>query len=200
MTVLGNIVAVTSIIAVVTLIQGMNVYVTNADRFRRRRRQLHDPADSGRSEPRKTKSASATTRGSPWSRRGSQEVQRQHHGCCWPGECSAKLSYRTESLDSVRVQGVSHDYIDFSTFNVETGPSDQSNGGGFRPAGNGSWLGCRRSTVRPGGSARQDHLHRRTAFPRDRRQREEGIGRSGSRRTSSPSSRSVSFRRCSGHE
>ena len=30
MTVLGNIVAVTSIIAVVTLIQGMNVYVTNA--------------------------------------------------------------------------------------------------------------------------------------------------------------------------
>ena len=44
LTVLGNIVAVTSIIAVVSLIQGMNGYVADAIVSRRGRRQLHDPA------------------------------------------------------------------------------------------------------------------------------------------------------------
>ncbi len=48
LTVLGNIVAVTSIIAVVSLIQGMNALRHRGDRHRRRRRQLHDPADAGR--------------------------------------------------------------------------------------------------------------------------------------------------------
>ena len=63
LTVLGNIVAVTSIIAVVSLIQGMNVYVTNAivadvgaDNF--------TISGCRSSAARKTKSASGATRAS----------------------------------------------------------------------------------------------------------------------------------------
>ena len=69
LTVLGNIVAVTSIIAVVSLVQGMNALRHRRDRVRRRRRQLHDPADAGGPHARPTRSASATTRASRSRRR-----------------------------------------------------------------------------------------------------------------------------------
>ena len=42
MTVLGNIVAVTSIVTVVSLIQGLNAIVSRADRQRHRCRFVHD--------------------------------------------------------------------------------------------------------------------------------------------------------------
>ena len=48
MTVLGNIVAVTSIVTVVSLIQGVNAMVVERHRDRRRRRLVHDPARAPR--------------------------------------------------------------------------------------------------------------------------------------------------------
>ena len=64
LTVLGNIVAVTSIIAVVSLIQGMNAYVSRRHRLRRRRRQLHDPAHAGRADAKPTRNGCGTIRAS----------------------------------------------------------------------------------------------------------------------------------------
>ena len=48
MTVLGNIVAVTSIVTVVSLIQGMNAMVSRRDRQRHWRRFVHDRAAADR--------------------------------------------------------------------------------------------------------------------------------------------------------
>src|SRR6478752_6452199 len=83
LTVLGNIVAVTSIIAVVSLIQGMNAYVTDAI-------VSNVGADN-------------------------------FNAVAAQANSSARVAYGEESLDSVQIQGVSRDYVFFSTFNVERG-------------------------------------------------------------------------------
>ncbi|HEX2457886.1 MAG TPA: ABC transporter permease [Vicinamibacterales bacterium] len=121
MTVLGNIVAVTSIIAVVTLIQGMNVYVTNAvlsgvgaDNFTIQRAPVirtQEDEERIRNNPRLTMVEAQAVR------KFSDNIS----AVAGQANASAKVTYRTESLDSVQVQGVSRDYVNFSTFNVERG-------------------------------------------------------------------------------
>jgi putative ABC transport system permease protein len=121
LTVLGNIVAVTSIIAVVSLVQGMNEYVTNAivsdvgaDNFTIQRMPVirtQADEDRVRNNPRLTlREASAIRRYSENIRALSAEAS-----------ASATMSYRTESVDGAQVQGVSPDYINFATYDVERG-------------------------------------------------------------------------------
>jgi len=121
LTVLGNIVAVTSIIAVVSLVQGMNGYVTDAilsgvgaDNFTIQRMPVvRTEADEERvrNNPRlKLEEALAV-------RRYSDNV----------GAVAAQTQSRTtarfggEAVDGVQVQGVSREYIYFGTFNAERG-------------------------------------------------------------------------------
>jgi len=121
MTVLGNIVAVTSIIAVVSLIQGMNAYVTNAivsgvgaDNFTIQRMPVvRTEADEERvrNNPRiKVQEAGVV-------RRFSDNVA----AVAAQAFSSTIITYGTESVAGAQVQGVSRDYISFSTFNVERG-------------------------------------------------------------------------------
>ncbi len=121
MTVLGNIVAVTSIIAVVSLVQGMNEYVTNAivsdvgaDNFTIQRMPvLRTQADEDRvrNNPRLTLTeATAIRRLSDNIGALSAEVS-----------AAATMSYRNESVDGAQVQGVSPEYINFGTYDVERG-------------------------------------------------------------------------------
>ena len=121
LTVLGNIVAVTSIIAVVSLIQGMNEYVTNAivtdvgaDNFTIQRNPVvRTAADEER------------VRNNPPIREADAEAVRAFgdhiQAVAVQGNASTKVVYRGQVLNSVQVQGVSRDYVHFSTFNVEQG-------------------------------------------------------------------------------
>jgi len=121
LTVLGNIVAVTSIIAVVSLIQGMNAYVTaaivsdvGADTFTIQRTPVVRSAEDEervRSNPRMTVQDGEAVR------RFSDNVS----AVAAQGNNGARIAYHDVSLDSVQIQGVSRDYIYFSTFSVERG-------------------------------------------------------------------------------
>jgi putative ABC transport system permease protein len=121
LTVLGNIVAVTSIIAVVSLVQGMNEYVTNAivsdvgaDNFTIQRQPVvrtQADEDRVRNNPRITLAEASAIR------KFSDNVG----AISAQSSAAATMSYRTESVDGAQVQGVSADYINFSTFNVERG-------------------------------------------------------------------------------
>ncbi|MDQ3170419.1 MAG: ABC transporter permease [Acidobacteriota bacterium] len=121
LTVLGNIVAVTSIIAVVSLIQGLNASVEDAivsevgadaftvDRFPVT--QSQEEQDAVRNNPRVTlDDASAIRRYAD----SVQTVMVQARG-------NGQLSYRTEQLDSVQIQGVTREYSSLPTTNVEFG-------------------------------------------------------------------------------
>jgi putative ABC transport system permease protein len=121
LTVLGNIVAVTSIITVVSLIQGMNGYVTNAivsdlgaDSFNVERTGIirsDEEADRVRNNPLITlDDATAIRRFSPVVEAVMAQAQR-----------TAEVSYHDTSLDSVRVQGVTREYSQFSMFDAERG-------------------------------------------------------------------------------
>jgi putative ABC transport system permease protein len=121
LTVLGNIVAVTSIIAVVSLVQGMNEYVTNAivsdvgaDNFTIQRMPVvRTQADEERvrNNPRLTiQEASAI-------RKHSENIG----AISAEASAAATMSYRNESVDGAQVQGVSPEYINFSTYDVERG-------------------------------------------------------------------------------
>jgi putative ABC transport system permease protein len=121
LTVLGNIVAVTSIIAVVSLVQGMNEYVTNAivsdvgaDNFTIQRMPVirtQADEDRVRNNPRvKLTEAIAI-------RKYSDNVG----AIAAQASAAATMSFRNESVDGAQVQGVSADYINFSTFDVERG-------------------------------------------------------------------------------
>ena len=122
LTVLGNIVAVTSIIAVVSLIQGMNAYVTNAivtdvgaDNFTIQRQPVvrtQEDEERVRSYPRITMDDAAAVR--TFSDENITAVATQGN---WP----ARITYRNQTLNSVRIQGVSREYIHFSTFDAERG-------------------------------------------------------------------------------
>ncbi|HXG55697.1 MAG TPA: ABC transporter permease [Vicinamibacterales bacterium] len=121
LTVLGNIVAVTSIIAVVSLIQGMNAYVTNAivtdvgaDNFTIQRNPVvRTQADEERvrNNPRITLADATAVR-----RFGDNIL-----AVAVQGNSGTKISYRAQTLNNVQIQGVSRDYIFFSTFNAERG-------------------------------------------------------------------------------
>jgi putative ABC transport system permease protein len=121
LTVLGNIVAVTSIIAVVSLIQGMNAYVTDAiitdvgaDNFTIQRMPVVRTAEDEervRNNPRITLAeADAVRRFSD--RIGAVAAQ---------ASSNARVAYGEQSMDNVGVQGVSPEYLYFSTFNAERG-------------------------------------------------------------------------------
>jgi putative ABC transport system permease protein len=121
MTVLGNIVAVTSIIAVVSLVQGMNEYVTNvivsdvgADNFTIQRTPVvrtQEDEERVRSNPRITLAEAAVIR------KFSDNVA----AVAAQSSAAATMSYRDESIDGAQVQGESADYVNFSTFEVDRG-------------------------------------------------------------------------------
>jgi len=121
MTVLGNIVAVTSIVTVVTLIQGMNGMVADAlvsdigaDSFTIQRRPPifnEDDEERARNNPMITiEEADAIRAFSPIIASVAAQASR-----------NANVSYRTEEIDNAQIQGVTSSYIDFSTFSAETG-------------------------------------------------------------------------------
>jgi putative ABC transport system permease protein len=121
MTVLGNIVAVTSIVTVVTLIQGMNGMVADAivsdvgaDSFTIQRRPPilnEDDEERTRNNPLITiDEADAIRAFSPIIASVAAQAQR-----------NASVSYRTEEVDNAQIQGVTSSYSDFSTFSVEVG-------------------------------------------------------------------------------
>ena len=121
MTVLGNIVAVTSIVTVVTLIQGMNAMVSTAivsgvgaDSFTIQRLppiRSEDDEERTRNNPLLTlDEANAIRRYSP--RIGAVMAQAQR---------GATVSYRTNEISTAQVQGVTSDYWQFSTFDAERG-------------------------------------------------------------------------------
>jgi putative ABC transport system permease protein len=121
MTVLGNIVAVTSIVTVVSLIQGMNAYVTaaivsdvGADSFTIQQFGVttsDEEFDKVRNNPRiEIDEAEAIRRYSDVV--AAVMVQAQRRG---------QVSYKDVVLDSVQVQGVTRDYVNFSNFDAERG-------------------------------------------------------------------------------
>jgi putative ABC transport system permease protein len=121
MTVLGNIVAVTSIIAVVSLIQGLNASVQDAilnqagaDSFSVQQFPIttsDEAFDKVRYNPRITPAdARAVRRYSDLA----SAVMLQSSG-------SAQVTYRDKSIDGVEIQGVSPEFGSFSTFNAERG-------------------------------------------------------------------------------
>jgi putative ABC transport system permease protein len=121
MTVLGNIVAVTSIIAVVSLIQGLNASVqqailnqAGADSFNVEQYPLtrsDDEFDKVRNNPRISLQDERAVRryselaGSVMASAGS----------------GGRVTYRDKSIDQTRVQGVTDDYVNFSSFDAEQG-------------------------------------------------------------------------------
>jgi putative ABC transport system permease protein len=121
MTVLGNIVAVTSIIAVVSLIQGMNAYVTKAilsdvgaDTFQVQRFPItrsDEEFEKVRNNPRLSEDDADAIR------RYSENV----NAVSTQASNAAEMSYGTETLESVSIRGVSREYILFSTYEAEHG-------------------------------------------------------------------------------
>jgi putative ABC transport system permease protein len=121
MTVLGNIVAVTSIVTVVTLIQGMNAMVSTAitsgvgaDQFVIQRQppiRSEDDEERTRNNPLLTlDEAEAIKDFSPLVSAVMAQAGR-----------SATVSYRDVELNNIQVQGVTSEYVNFSTFNAERG-------------------------------------------------------------------------------
>jgi putative ABC transport system permease protein len=121
LTVLGNIVAVTSIIAVVSLIQGMNEYVTNAivtdvgaDNFTIQQNPVVRTAgdeERARRNPRITVADAQAVR----------EFGDNILAVATQGNSGTRITYKGVTLNRVQIQGVSKEYVHFSTFNVERG-------------------------------------------------------------------------------
>ena len=121
LTVLGNIVAVTSIIAVVSLIQGMNEYVTNAivtdvgaDNFTIQQNPVVRTAadeERARRNPRITLADANAVR----------EFGDNIMAVAAQGNSGTRITYKGVTLNRVQIRGVSKDYVHFSTFNVELG-------------------------------------------------------------------------------
>jgi putative ABC transport system permease protein len=122
MTVLGNIVAVTSIIAVVSLIQGLNASVkeailneAGADSFNIQRfpiTRTDEDFEKVRSNPLISAQDLRAV-----SRYGSDVID------AVMGESSTRstVTYRDRSIDNTQIQGVSPEYVNFTTFNAERG-------------------------------------------------------------------------------
>jgi len=122
MTVLGNIVAVTSIIAVVSLIQGLNASVKDAiasqagaDSFNIQQfpvTRSDEDFDRVRSNPRISLQDVRAIR-----RYNSPLIGAVMAGANGQG----RITYHDRSIDSTSVQGVTADYVGFSGFNAERG-------------------------------------------------------------------------------
>src|SRR5262249_20061996 len=122
MTVLGNIVAVTSIIAVVSLIQGLNASVkqailnqAGADSFNIQQfpvTRSREEFDKGRAHPRIPVDDARAIR-----RYGSDNIS----AVMADSASGGRITYRDKSIDNTRVQGVSGEYVNFSSFDAERG-------------------------------------------------------------------------------
>ncbi|MET0167023.1 MAG: ABC transporter permease [Vicinamibacterales bacterium] len=123
MTLLGNIVAVTSIVTVVSLIQGVNAMVSSAiltdvgadaftiQRVAPRATLTEDEEERTRNNPNLTVSEADAVRAfSPAV--ASVVAQAQRRGT---------VTYRDQVLENIQVQGVTREYIDFATFDAERG-------------------------------------------------------------------------------
>jgi putative ABC transport system permease protein len=121
MTVLGNIVAVTSIIAVVSLIQGLNASVQDAilnqagaDSFEVQQYPItfsDEEFDAVRSNPRITMAdAQAVKRHSPLV----SAVMMESRG-------NGRVVYRDRTIENVGIRGVTADFGSFSTFSADRG-------------------------------------------------------------------------------
>jgi putative ABC transport system permease protein len=122
MTVLGNIVAVMSIVAVVAVIQGLNAAVTSAilsqagaDSFAIQQFPItrsDDEFEKVRGNPRIT-------------RQEVRAVERYDEAVVASVMAdaggSARVAYRDKAIDNTRVRGVSPEYVNFSTFDAERG-------------------------------------------------------------------------------
>ena len=119
LTVLGNIVAVTSIVTVVSLIQGMNSYVQNAI--------ISDVgADSftiQRMPPIRTEEDEERVRANPLitltEARAIKRTGDNITSVMAQAQNRANVSYRTQELENVQIQGVTGEYADFSTFDAD---------------------------------------------------------------------------------
>jgi putative ABC transport system permease protein len=122
MTVLGNIVAVTSIIAVVSLIQGLNASVKSAilnqagaDSFNIQQYPItrsDEEFDKVRGNPRITMDDMRSIR-----RYNSDLIA----GVMADSTGRGRVTYRDKSIDNMQVQGVSPEYVNFSSFDAERG-------------------------------------------------------------------------------
>jgi len=122
MTVLGNIVAVTSIIAVVSLIQGLNASVkqailnqAGADSFNIQQFPItrsDEEFDKVRGNPRVTLDDLRAIR-----RYGGEDVA----SVMADSQGRGRVTYRDKSIDNMSVQGVSPEYVNFSSFDAERG-------------------------------------------------------------------------------
>ena len=123
MTVLGNIVAVTSIIAVVSLIQGLNASVKSAilnqagaDSFNIQQYPItrsDEEFDKVRSNPRMTLDDLRQIR-----RYSSTELVT---AVMADSTGRGRITYRDKSIDNTQVRGVSSEYVNFSSFDAERG-------------------------------------------------------------------------------
>jgi len=121
LTILGNIVAVMSIITVVSLIQGTNAAVTDAivsqvgsDALVIERTGLvtsFEDEERMRSNPRVTLADATAIR----------RYSRSAGAIMAQAQRSGDVRYRGEVLESVRIRGVTRDYVDFPTFSAERG-------------------------------------------------------------------------------
>ncbi len=122
MTVLGNIIAVTSIIAVVSLIQGLNASITDIitselgiDSFRVMRSGItrsEEEEEQARKNPRVTMDdARAIQR---YTTQTVKAVMSEARG-------QAQVAYRDRIIDAVQITAVTGAYVEFSTYKVERG-------------------------------------------------------------------------------
>jgi len=121
MTVLGNIVAVTSIIAVVSLIQGLNASVKSAilnqngaDSFNIQQFPItrsDEERDKVRNNPRLTLQDARAIR------RYSSLVS----AVMADSSANGRITYRDKSIDQTQIRGVTAEYVNFSSFDAERG-------------------------------------------------------------------------------
>src|SRR5689334_13739997 len=122
MTVLGNIVAVTSIIAVVSLIQGLNASVkqailnqAGADSFNIQQfpvTRSDEEFEKVRSNPRISLNDARAIH-----RYGSDTIA----AVMADSGAGGRIAYKDKSIDQTRIQGVSGEYVNFSNFDAERG-------------------------------------------------------------------------------
>jgi putative ABC transport system permease protein len=121
MTVLGNVVAVTSIIAVVSLIRGLNTSVQDAilnqagaDSFSVQQFPItfsDEEFDKVRYNPRITPADAAAVR----------RYSSLASAVMLESRATGEVAYRSGSIEGVEVRGVSSEFAGFSTFNAERG-------------------------------------------------------------------------------
>ncbi len=132
MTVLGNIVAVTSIIAVVSLIQGLNASVKDAilsqagaDSFNIQQFPItrsDEEFEKVRGNPRMTMDDLRAIR-----RSSDPELVT---AVMADSSGRGRITYRDKSIDNTQVRGVSAEYVNFSQLRRGTRPADEPDRGG----------------------------------------------------------------------